>query len=511
MTFQRLARLQTSLMSPPRFAGGAFFLALSLFGLAGCWMILACVGHLAVAGFLLVTFLVLIMARWQHGIYALLAYLPVAGIVTLSLSPWQGWPLLHPVLYKDWLFVVPAYLGFLASLVFRRESLPRLPASLTFSMLALCLLVFAQALNPGVPNLLTALIGIKVWLFYLPLCVLTCSLVTSRRHLWRVFRLLVVLAIPPCMVGIAEYALAQSLGYAYTMQAIYGAAASAATQKYTYFQIGEGILPRIPSTFTFVSQYFGFTLAMLVPAYVIWRSDPSLRWRGFARWTLIVVTVASFLSGARAAFVFVPLLLAFMYGLDRGYKGASGALLYIGAALLGMLTVARMTAAGMFSHVSELFSNYAVDTAYGGLLQAITASPLGTGTGTNTGPARYAFTRPEFYSAIENYYAKAVFELGILGLILLCILLAILIREGFRARHCLRGSPLRVSACAILAFILTMALNSFKGWLLDLDPINVYFWVFTGLLFRLPSLAAEERAHLNRQSALEAAPCESST
>jgi hypothetical protein len=31
-----------------------------------------------------------------------------------------------------------------------------------------------------------------------------------------------------------------------------------------------------------------------------------------------------------------------------------------------------------------------------------------------------------------------------------------------------------------------MALNSFKGWQMDLDPINVYFWHFTGILFKLP-------------------------
>jgi hypothetical protein len=30
-----------------------------------------------------------------------------------------------------------------------------------------------------------------------------------------------------------------------------------------------------------------------------------------------------------------------------------------------------------------------------------------------------------------------------------------------------------------------MALNSFKGWQIDLDPINVYFWVFSGFLLKL--------------------------
>jgi len=511
MTFLRHASLPAFPLSTPRLAGGALYLLLTLSGLVGSWMILRGYGHLAFAALLLVPLVMIILLRWQRGLYALLAYVPVAGVVSLGLSPWQGWPLLNPVLYKDWFFVVPMYLGYLGFLVLRRERLPHLPTSVTLSLLALGLVVIAQMANPGVPNILTALIGAKVWLFYIPLYLLAYSLVTSSRDLWHLFRLLIVLAILPCAVGIAEYVLAQSLGYAATMNAIYGASAAQATQEYTSFQIGGGILSRIPSTFTFITQYFGFTLAMLVPCYVSWRSDPSIRWRKFARWVLLLVTVASFLSGARAAFVFVPLLLAFMYGLDRGFTGALRAALYICVSLSAMLSLARMTAKGMFEHVSELFLNYAVGPAYGGLYLAITSMPLGSGTGTNTGPARYAFIRPEFYLAIENYYAKAVYELGIPGLLVVLAVLAALVRLGLRNRRRLIGSPLRVPACALLAFILTMALNSFKGWLLDLDPINVYFWVFAGVLARLPALTDLPRVSTKSEPGMGEISCASST
>jgi hypothetical protein len=30
-----------------------------------------------------------------------------------------------------------------------------------------------------------------------------------------------------------------------------------------------------------------------------------------------------------------------------------------------------------------------------------------------------------------------------------------------------------------------------KGQYFDLDPLNVYFWLFVGLLFKLPALDAE--------------------
>ncbi len=49
---------------------------------------------------------------------------------------------------------------------------------------------------------------------------------------------------------------------------------------------------------------------------------------------------------------------------------------------------------------------------------------------------------------------------------------------------------MRPCAAPLLAFFIAVALISFKGWLIDLDPLNVYFWVFAGALARLPSLDA---------------------
>ena len=105
--------------------------------------------------------------RWQRGFYGLLIYLPFAGVVTLALYPWPA-----PLLFKDVLFVVPAYVGFLVALArgpHALRGLPRVPSSL---LVALGVLALVQMVNPGVENLLMALIGLKVWTLYLPLFVL---------------------------------------------------------------------------------------------------------------------------------------------------------------------------------------------------------------------------------------------------------------------------------------------------------------------------------------------------
>jgi hypothetical protein len=458
---------------------------------------------MAAEGFALVILYLLILARWQWGIYGLLVYLPFSGLVTLALYPWEGAPALNPVLYKDWLFILPAYLGFFAALFLRRVPAPpvgRLPAAL---LGALSVLVLAQMANPGVSSMMVALIGAKVWLFYLPLYVLTPALVTTRRDLTLLLRLLVVMAVIPCVFGIVEYLLAQVFGYREVMGAIYGANAQMVTQEFTVREVGLGLIERIPSTFTFPTQYASFTLAMLVPCYALRRLDAAPHWRRLGRWMLVVTVVASLLSGARATFVFVPLLLALMYTLDRGLAGLLRFATYAGGAVAGALLISRATAVALYEHVSDLFTLYAHNTAYELLMQAIVTSPLGNGTGINTGPARYAFSRPETFNPIENYYAKATYELGIPGLLLVLTIFGALIWTGLKARRRIAEPGLRACSAALVAFLIVVTLYNFKGWIMDLDPFNVYFWVFAGIAVRLPGVEIGERSRQPRYSAVD--------
>jgi len=475
----------------PRPVGaGLLFLAL-LSTLPMAWLILRGLGLVAVGGLIFALSYVVILARWRFGIYGLLIFLPFAGMVTLALYPWAGPPILNPVLYKDWLFVLPAYIGFLASLVLERERLPRLGRLPSVLLIAFSVLVLAQMANPGVQNALMALIGAKVWLFYVPLFPITLVMVRSRRELIFLLRLLVALAIVPCAVGMGEFALGQIYGHETVMQAVYGTMAPEARPGFGVYEVGGGLLPRgTPSTFTFVTQFFGYLVSMLVACYAVWRADPSPRWRRFGHYMLIVVALNALLVGARSAFVFVPFLLLLVYGLDLGHRGLLRAGALIGGIIGGAVLMMRMGIVGLFEHVAELFVVYAGETAYGGLVQALVAAPLGAGTGTNTGPARYSFSDPASFAAIENYYAKAAYELGILGLLLVWTLFFTLIRHGLKTRRQLADPGLRACAAALVAFLITMALNNFKGWLIDLDPINVYFWVFVGLLAKLTYLDA---------------------
>jgi O-antigen ligase len=148
----------------------------------------------------------------------------------------------------------------------------------------------------------------------------------------------------------------------------------------------------------------------------------------------------------------------------------------------------------MYGLISSLFSNYAKDIAYGGLMQAIEKAPLGMGTGTNTGAARYAVSDPSVFIGIENYYAKAAVELGIPGLLVVVGLFVVVIVAGLKAHRSIVDPIYRCCSNALLAFAIVIFLNSFKGWLIDLDPLNIYYWLFAGILLKLSVLEQAQSA-----------------
>jgi hypothetical protein len=129
---------------------------------------------------------------------------------------------------------------------------------------------------------------------------------------------------------------------------------------------------------------------------------------------------------------------------------------------------------------------------YENLINAFVEYPLGVGTGMNTGAARHAFEQgqagPNRLLFLENYYAKAMVELGFIGLPATIAVFATIVAAGLRIRAGLSDPGLKGVAAAVTAFFITIAIHSTKGWQVDYDPVNVYMWIYAGMLFKLPFL-----------------------
>ena len=428
-----------------------------------------------------------IMVRWRGGLLGLLLFMPFAGVVALLLHD-SKWPLV----LKDIVFVLPAYLSFFVIHVREIKNAP-VPRTVIWALAVLTLLVMLQSLNPNVPNWLVVVIGAKIWLFYIPIVFLTAAYLRTRDDLTRLLRILVVLGLVPCTIGIIQWLGSIAYGYQNFMTGFYGEAARGATQNFATHAYG-GLLYRIPSTFTFVSQYFGFTFGMIVFAYSMLRSDPNPKWRRFGAFMVAFFVLASVLSGARGALVFVPMILVLMTFIDRRLTG-----FFAVAAFVPMIVLAAFALVGIdpelfFGETRLLIGHYGDEIVYRNIINALVEFPFGTGIGMNTGAARHAFDSDAVavrqLLILENYYAKAIVELGFIGMVSVIAVFASIIFAGFRIRERLRDTGLKGIAASVVAFFITMSIHSTKGWQLDYDPLNVYMWVFAGMMFKLPRLDA---------------------
>ena len=418
------------------------------------------------------------LKRWKVTVAGLILFVPFAGLLQL----WFGSNL---VLAKDLLFVGPSYLGLAVSSVRLRP--PAWHKAIVLLLLMLAFWVAAELYNPKSPPILAGLIGVKVWLFYVPCLFVGMALVKSRRDLVSILRLMVTTAWFPCLLGIVEFVASYHFGYERTMYAIYGSAAEAATQGFARFDVG-GTLIRIPSSFTFPAQYYNFLLCIIAASYAASRIDPSKKWRAVANATCAVAGIAALLSGVRASFLFTPFLFFVMCLLDRRmarFVATAGVFAVVGAAALA---VSGINPKGLWNLLTGLTVHYGEENTFAYVAHNL--SLLGNGTGSGTGATRYVLG-----SAIEgipeSYYAKAAYELGAVGLVLVVVTLLVIAAVTIWAYLRIPDSPLRSVSAALCAFTIAIVIYLFKGVFVDLDPLNVYFWLMVGMAFQLPRLADE--------------------
>ena len=439
---------------------------------------------------------VAILSKWQRGIYMLVLFVPFGSGLAVFMRP-------NPagVLLKDFLFVLPIYAVFVL-LHMRDFRQARIPSPISLMFVAFAALVLLQMFNPGVQNVIAGAIGIKVWLLYIPLAYLASAMILRAEDLITHLRLSTAVALIPLVVGLLQFLMSATVGYEETMTMFYGNEAAAVTQNFAKFQMGADFY-RIPSTFSFVAQYSGYALMMLAITYMHQSVDPNMGWRLFAKIMTVLAFVAAILSGARTNFVFAPALLLVILFLDAKLTRMAIWLLLGPVIMIMTLQTAGLDVFAVADKTEGLVSNYGSDLVIPDLINSLVNYPLGKGVGSNTGGARNIMSVAELAALphpVEGYYAKAIIELGVPGLV---VLLMILFSIGVYALgiHRTTKEPMKRSCtAAITGFIIIMAVHSFKGWQIELDPINVWYWLLVGILFRLPELRFDTVVEARRQA-----------
>ena len=454
---------------------------------------------LVVAGAAFVAGLALGLRNWRWSIYGLLAYVPISGI-PLDVTYGHRLQRAVAVLAIDFVFVLPAYVGFAFWAWPRRRRLTF--RGIPFVAVgALGLVVLVQGFNPRLPSHLLGLIGIKVWLFYIPLLAVGYHLVRTRKELHRLVTSIALLAVVPAVIGVAEAALLYS-GHGDTVYSVYGHAAGAVTQQYTALVLaGGGNLKRIPSTFSSFYQYYLFLAVSIAAGYAWWRRARATSWEGAAAAAvLVLLAVASCLTGVRAAFFMTPLLLVLMVALE-----GRAAVRFVARALVPVAVVLALATAVPATRLLDAWKTgaHTVRVEFGDVIvssgrQAFHATRLGLGAGVDSVGGRYAYSSEGSWNRavfpvlhgdfVESWWLRAYVELGIVGIVAVIALFGLLLVRGYRAHASLRDAGLRACSAAFLAVAIWTTVYDVKAQYLDLTPLNVYFWLFAGILLGLPEL-----------------------
>ena len=432
--------------------------------------------------------------HWRAAFIGLFLFIPVAAVPGILLQQ-EGWP----TLIKEALFLIPGYLGLFMTLSSRRDVRSTLPASLTVLLVGLSLIVIVQAVRVVGTYPLVALIGIKTWLLYIPLVLAPTAVFTTMAQLSQFIRLIVLISIVPSLVALLELALIAT-GHADVAYGWYGALQSGVTQEFAQVGVSDEItVRRIPSTFTFFTQFVAYCLLTTPFCVLVWMSDRSKWWRYFGAGATVLIFCAGFASGSRTFYFWGPLEIAFMVLLiDRNRVKV---LLTAAAAVSLAALVFGNELLQVASFVGGLGWDYVVRVQVGEFATTYQIAGLqGIGAGLDTNGSRYVLPTHSLPYQIEGWYALTFLELGLPGLVIVALTWLVILRLGWRSvRLTRRSDAAPIAICLFVILVATFA-NLYKGESLEYDPLNVYLWFVVGLALALPSLAAGVHRGANQDS-----------
>lgn len=491
--------------------------------------------------------------RW--GLLALLVYLPFSGTIAYAFV--KVFRVIGNVIYytnayplyklaKD-AFYFPALIGIIVSSKsfsqFNSKFKPLLISLIFLLISCLITILFVNLRLGGISDLFTGLIGLKTWLGYIPLVWGGYYLIKQQKDVFFVSRLLVILIIICCSLCWLQYifliqgicpdntVLSQTPSTETIQQDLvtirtyapeievklrnvapdaletiltqfYPDISTKATLKGVCLVGGSVLfnpdkdLIRLPGTFSAPWQWGWFLISSIFITFAAAFSDPSWRWRGLSWLAMILVLLTTLISGQRVALSVVPVaLLILLICTERRTKWLPVKLGIV--ALLALLGVTQISL--VQEQINNLIERWQYSppldfmvTQFRWLLwhQSNNLNLFGLGgLGDATSAAR-SFS--ESNQLIETFSVKLLYEIGILGFLAFMAVVTILSVLTFKAYRQLKNPSLRHWALCLWIFVVFISYNPWY-YPLTVEPVNVYYWLFAGMLLKLPELDSESK------------------
>ncbi len=452
----------------------------------------------------------IVLSNWRFGLYLFLIWLVFEDLPRKYLGN-------NMIIYfgKDVLVGI-AYVAFF--ITHKRNRVRTFSPPFLFPLLLFAGLSFIQVFNPNSPSILFGIVGLKLYLYYVPLLFLGYALIRSERDLQVFLVLNLIVAGVVALLGIIQ----AIVGLNFLNPQV--VAPELAMLSQLVKQAPSGVLvPRPCSVFVSDARFSYYMLFMLLlglgtAGYMLLRGYSGKK-IGIIFLGIGLFISAIVMSGGRAPFMFMlgnilvfaaaSLWGAFHHRYQRVQlvRAIEWVFIISGIGLLILILIFPDEIGARWSYYYETIAPWSPTTELGyrlkeypvgNFLEAFSHPewPVGYGIGTASLGIQYVaaflgISPPELW--VENGFGVLVVELGILGLLLWVAWTVALIYSGWRITKRLRGTAVFPVGFVILwfAFLLLIvftwgAISSYQNFI-----FNAYLWLLVGILFRLPGLVAE--------------------
>ncbi|MDJ1182275.1 hormogonium polysaccharide biosynthesis protein HpsL [Roseofilum casamattae] len=449
-------------------------------------------------GLLGMTVLLMSLKYPIQALWAFYIYMPFSGTVVY----WVGGAnaLFH--LAKD-AFYIPGLMG-----IYQYCKRYRLPFFVPkafiaplFLLLAYCIFIILF-INPqinkgGDKPILLGILGLKVFMGYIPLVSCGYYMIRGKKELLWITRITTVLAIITCVLCLMQYQMLSSGTCQGTRGATGDALFKASVEAKCLVGGALTFSPsqnqiRLPSTLASPWHWGWYMICSAFFTFATAFCDSSPFWQiaGFVGMGLNFI--CSVISGQRIATLLVPvvtIILLVLTGqvanLKRFIPIALGLTLLLGGAAIAFPDVLQERIDSLTSRLDA--SNPADFIAAQAEESAGHSGLFGKGLGRATNSAR-AFGRVRL---IETWFPKVLYEVGKPGLGLFLLLVTVLTWQTFKAYRSVKDKNLRGFGACFWVFIFIISYQTY-WYPLDTDPVCVYFWLFAGITLKLPAIDKEE-------------------
>ncbi|MDB9313260.1 hormogonium polysaccharide biosynthesis protein HpsL [Spirulina sp. CS-785/01] len=353
----------------------------------------------------------------------------------------------------------------------------------------------------GIP-IAQGLLGLKVLMGYIPLIFCVYYLLEDAKKLLWVGRVHLLLAVACTLLGIVQFWMLDTEICQGTRHEVGDALFKASVDAKCLVGGAVGFSPsqnfqRLPGTFASPWHWAWFLIGNSAITFTVAFCDTSLFWRIGGLIGMVLVFVNAVISGQRIALALVPVI-TIMLLVFTGQVANLKRFVPIGIGLAVILTVvmannpslieerveslqSRASASPPQAFIAEQF-HWAINEQRGF---------LGRGLGKATNSTRVFGDT----ALVETFHPKLLYEMGFLGLIAFISFTTNIFIVSLKIVRSTKTKFLRDFGSSLLVFV--GIISFFPYWYpLDTDPVCVYYWLFVGMIFKLPDLDKQEQEKL---------------